>query len=162
MKLLISSVVIAAVALVAGSAMAADLPLKAPLAPAPVYGWTGFYVGGDAGVRGSLTNLTTDAFAFGPFPVRLTGTSNSEPMNGAAFRRGGYAGYNWQVAPTWVVGVEADAAWANDSVTLNGVFLPGPFALMPGQVGASLSTRATWDASARGRAGYLITPWTLV
>jgi Outer membrane protein beta-barrel domain len=33
---------------------------------------------------------------------------------------------------------------------------------MPGQVGAALSTRATWDASARGRAGYLITPWTLV
>ena len=58
MKLLVSSVVIAAVALGGvGSAKAADLPLKAPLPPAPVYSWTGFYVGGDVGVRGTQTDL---------------------------------------------------------------------------------------------------------
>jgi outer membrane immunogenic protein len=33
-----------------GSAMAADLPMKAaPMMPAPVSTWTGFYVGGNAG-----------------------------------------------------------------------------------------------------------------
>jgi len=44
MKLLVSSAVGAAIALAAGSAMAADLPLKASPPPAPVYSWTGFYI----------------------------------------------------------------------------------------------------------------------
>src|ERR1700756_2201801 len=41
---------LAGLALASGSAMAADMPLKAPIAPAaPVYSWTGFYAGVNAG-----------------------------------------------------------------------------------------------------------------
>src|SRR5579872_7450031 len=36
-------------ALLAGTAMAADMPVKAPLLKAPVYTWTGCYLGGGAG-----------------------------------------------------------------------------------------------------------------
>ena len=42
----------AILALFAGSAMAADMPVKAPMlmkAPPPVYSWTGCYFGGGAG-----------------------------------------------------------------------------------------------------------------
>ena len=48
-KLLIAS--IASFALTAGAAQAADMsmPLKAPMAPAPVWSWTGFYFGGGFG-----------------------------------------------------------------------------------------------------------------
>ena len=46
-------------------------------------------------------------------------------MNGTAFRFGGYVGYNWQFARTWVAGLEGDVGSANKTVTLNGVFLPG-------------------------------------
>ncbi len=154
---------VATIVALTGSAIAADLPLKAPsLSPAPVSSWTGFYVGGDVGIQSALTNVTTDAFAFGPFPLTLAGAANSQTMNGTAFRFGGFAGYNWQFAPTWVAGVEGDIGSANNSVTLNGVFLPGSALLMAGDPSASLSTRATWDASVRGRIGYLVNPTTLV
>jgi outer membrane immunogenic protein len=69
---LVSSAVAAAIALAAsaiGPVRAADLPLKAQ--PAPVYSWTGFYIGGDLGVRSTQTDLTTDAFAFVGPPLPL-------------------------------------------------------------------------------------------
>ena len=46
MKQLFAAAVIAAFGFV-GTAMAADMPVKAPMSPitAPVYNWTGFYVG---------------------------------------------------------------------------------------------------------------------
>ena len=43
---------VALVSMIGGSAMAADMPLKAPIykpAPSIVYDWTGFYVGGNVG-----------------------------------------------------------------------------------------------------------------
>jgi outer membrane immunogenic protein len=44
------AIAIAAIALIGTPAFAADMPLKAPPpAPAPVYNWTGFYVGGNVG-----------------------------------------------------------------------------------------------------------------
>jgi outer membrane immunogenic protein len=167
MKLLVSSAVAAAAALAAfavGSVRAADLPLKEPPPPPPAYyGWTGFYLGGDVGVRGALTDAHTDAFSFGGVPpLVLTNTADSQPLNSTAFRFGGYLGYNWQFARTWVAGLEGDVGSADKTVTLNGVFLPGPFLLMPGDPSASLSTRTSWDASLRARIGYLVTPWTLL
>ena len=53
--LLLSTV---ALATLAGSAFAADLPSRkeAPvyIAPAPAFSWTGFYIGGDIGAAFSL------------------------------------------------------------------------------------------------------------
>jgi outer membrane immunogenic protein len=152
------------IAAASSSARGADLspmPVKAP-APIPSAGWTGFYVGGDIGLRSTRDDITTDAFAFGAFPLILTGTANSQPLDGTAFRVGGYAGYNWQFAASWVAGIEGDVGWAGKSATLNGVFLPGHPFLMPGDPSASLSARTTWDGSIRGRIGYLVTPSTLV
>ncbi len=47
-KFLLGSVALAAV--IAGPAMAADMPLKAP-PPPPVFSWTGCYVGIEGGGR---------------------------------------------------------------------------------------------------------------
>ncbi len=149
----------------AQSAAAADLS-AAPVYKAPppaVSDWSGLYIGGDVGLRTTRTDITTDSALFLPaFTIAGPLTANSQPMDATAFRLGGYAGYNWQVAPAWVVGVEGDVGWANKTVTLNGVFLPGGFFAMPGETTASLSTRTTWDASARGRVGYLVTPGTML
>jgi hypothetical protein len=42
------------------SAFAADMPVKAPPAPAPViYDWTGFYVGANAGVALGAATITS-------------------------------------------------------------------------------------------------------
>jgi outer membrane immunogenic protein len=74
---------VAVTGLLGTSAFAADIGVKAPLAPppAPVYNWTGWYVGVNAGasfgtadtdfhgapvfaVNGAVTNHITSAFAF--------------------------------------------------------------------------------------------------
>jgi outer membrane immunogenic protein len=58
----------------------------------------------------------------------------------------------------WIVGLEADFAWASNKNTNAGI--PGLFA-------ADLQTdstqvKDTWDGGLRGRLGYLITPTTLI
>ena len=57
--LLLSTV---ALATLAGSAFAADLPSRkeAPVyvAPAPAFSWTGFYIGGDIGAAWSTTSMS--------------------------------------------------------------------------------------------------------
>jgi outer membrane immunogenic protein len=133
------------------------MPVKArPMTPS--FNWTGPYAGIDAGMRSTRTDLTTDAFLF-PTAFNLTGAALSEPLDGTAFRLGGYLGFNWLFAPQWLVGLEGDGGWADNAVTLQGVFVPGVFA--SGLRGESLSTKASWDGSIRGRFGFLVTPQTL-
>jgi outer membrane immunogenic protein len=95
---------VAALLLVApAAAFAADIavlrhspPLYAP-APAPMpylYNWTGFYIGGNLG--GAWGSSTIDD----PF----LGVSFSDNRSG--FIGGGQVGYNWQLSPQFVFGVE--------------------------------------------------------
>ncbi|WP_338821551.1 outer membrane protein [Bradyrhizobium septentrionale] len=108
---------VAAIALVGTPVFAADMPVKAPPpAPAPVYGWTGLYVGGNVGygwgkadtdVVGNATTVVFPTF-LGGFPnnsVAVAG-SNTAKLNGAS--GGGQIGYNYQFSPRWVLGFEAD------------------------------------------------------
>jgi outer membrane immunogenic protein len=92
-----------------GIAFAADMPVKAPYAPAPaVYNWTGWYVGVNAGA--SMGNAKTD---FNVAPMTVTGTSygSTTPPFGfsdttypAGFIGGGQIGYNWQYSPPYCGG----------------------------------------------------------
>jgi opacity protein-like surface antigen len=62
---------------VSGSAFAADIAVKAPpLAPAPVYSWTGFYVGGNLGA--SFGHVKTD-FNAAPVTVTTSGGTFTTP-----------------------------------------------------------------------------------
>lgn len=139
-----------------------DLPvpifMKAPRVT-PVTNWTGAYGGFDVGLRAAQTKLTTDSFFF-PTGFLLTDSATSEPFNGTAFRFGGYAGLNWQFAPTWVTGAEGDFGWAGKTVAYSGIFVPGVFA--SGLSGEAISVHTTWDSSVRGRFGYLATPDVLL
>src|SRR5580704_2922221 len=113
-KLLITAAAFAT--LLGTPALAADMPLKAPPPPPPIVSWTGFYVGGNVGY--SWGDPRTDAagsgtaptFNFGPplsfpFPFAFT-DSNAARLKGAI--GGGQIGYNYQVAPRWLLGLEAD------------------------------------------------------
>jgi outer membrane immunogenic protein len=123
-----------------GQVLAADLPVKAPLLqPVPVYNWTGFYVGGQVGlVTGAVKNGgvidAEDCFCLDP-KGDLTQTLG-----------GIHAGYNYQVN-RFVVGVEGD---------VNKRFGEGVFAA------TKLRTLSDWDASIRGRVGFLMTPQSLL
>lgn len=166
---------VAAGLLVASAATAADLPLKAPVfkAPAAIEAWGGFYVGAGVGFRASESsvnvNSATDTTApavlqnmfvagdcFAGLPC-VTGRS----FNGTAFRISPYLGYNWQIGKT-VFGLEADAAYADQTTTIFGAAYPAT----PFNGGASTSNsfalKTTWDASIRGRAGYLVDPAVLL
>jgi outer membrane immunogenic protein len=100
-----------AVALVAlaGPAFAADIPArpytKAPAytAPAVVYNWTGFYIGGHVG---------------GEFAG-----NNSLQGSNARFLGGVEGGFDYQFAPNWVVGAEAQYSWLSGG--RNSVVFPG-------------------------------------
>jgi outer membrane immunogenic protein len=92
----------------AGMAFAADLPTYTPppasqvYNPAPAFSWTGPYLG------------LTGGYGWG---------------TSSGFKGGGYAGYNFQINPNWVVGVEGDI------------------------LGSTQRTNS-WDSSVRGRLGY--------
>lgn len=119
----------------AAGALAADLP-QSP-APAPAYDavpagqqsidWTGFYIGTQLG------------WAFGNFDNSTGGASRGFNDNGVA--GGAYAGYNFQVTPNVVVGLESDFSLTDleKSGTVNGL---------------SLKSSSDWNANFRGRLGY--------
>jgi outer membrane immunogenic protein len=113
----------------AAPAFAADLPprpyTKAPAYTAPqvVYNWTGFYIGGHIG----------GAFA----------GNNSLQGNGGRFMGGVEGGFDYQFAPNWVVGAEAQYSWlANNN---NGAVFPG---------GVLVTTKNNELGSVTGRIGY--------
>jgi outer membrane immunogenic protein len=163
---------IALLAALSVPALAADLPVKAPVA-APVLSWTGFYVG--ASVGGRWSDTTGDEISVlvngvqMPCPTGVPCTL-SDTYHGSAVRLGGYLGYNWQVSPNWLVGIEGDAAWADQTTTHLGGGLPGAIngflVAFPGNLpngpADSFAIRTRWDASARVRLGYLVTPTTLL
>ena len=91
-----------------GSAVAADLPARpykaAPVYVAPVYDWTGFYVGANGG-----WGQTRDCWGL----VTVAGVVINDgcaSRSGGVF--GGQLGYRWQ-ASQFVFGVEAMGDWAN-------------------------------------------------
>src|SRR5258708_27179634 len=97
---------IAACVLANAPALAADMRVKAPIAPAaPIWSWTGFYGGVSIGARWAENDWTsTDFFpAVGGITVQpVTGG----PRDNLAARVGGHLGYNPPIPPPWIVAVE--------------------------------------------------------
>jgi outer membrane immunogenic protein len=138
-------------------ASAADLPMRAaPPAPiiaaAPIFTWTGFYVGGNLG-WGWRDDDNEAVVLTGPgIPAGIVGgTLNFENGNDGNFLGGGQIGYNYQIG-SFVVGVEADIQ-AIDTDDNEAVFIPGPgFAggtFVPGE----FENSADWFGTVRLRAG---------
>ncbi|UZF93135.1 outer membrane protein [Bosea sp. NBC_00550] len=103
----------------ASSAFAADLPPRAAPAPviyAPIFTWTGFYVGLNAGVGWADSG---DVIVTGPTP----GSSGILGGGGGdgAFVGGGQIGYNWQ-SGSIVYGLETDIQYVgtNSNVSWGG------------------------------------------
>jgi hypothetical protein len=122
-KILFSTALVA----VAGSALAADLPYRtaapAPYVAAPVFNWTGFYVGVNAGAAFNNRNAGSIATSglSAPNNVFYTDAGNS---NDASFTGGVTAGYNMQFG-SFVAGVEGDVNYLNRRKGGSGVF-PAP------------------------------------
>src|SRR5436190_235162 len=111
MKMVMKTVLLAgaAFAVVFGNcAMAADMRAvnKAPPPPAPVFSWTGFYLGTHTGAAIGLTTTHNTA----PYDGFDSGIPVSYDLNSVATFGGGQIGYNWQLG-SLVLGAEIDGGY---------------------------------------------------
>ncbi|HWN79407.1 MAG TPA: autotransporter domain-containing protein, partial [Bradyrhizobium sp.] len=131
--------------------IATVMPTKAAKAPRsfiPPTNWTGFYVGGFAGAAAGRTDI---GFVGDP-------TSGNRPWVAGGI--GGFeAGYNYQFANNWVVGVEGDIGAANvhGGRTAGAADGLGPTGFNTGAFTPAFFTaqdRTNWMATITGRLGY--------
>lgn len=161
-KLLLSSVALLGLTVAAG---AADLPRRAAppvFAPVPVFTWTGFYVGVNAGYAWADRNRDDVFFIPAGTVVNAPLTAGTLTLFGGngdddGFTAGGTIGFNWQMGSI-VVGVEGDLNWAD--IGRDGtLFVPGTYTFVgvteiPAT--ASIVTNGTgidWFGTLRGRVG---------
>jgi outer membrane immunogenic protein len=97
---------------------------RPPPPPVPFYNWTGFYVGGHLGVGWDDAN--------------------------SGFIGGGQVGFNYQITPQWVLGVEADIA---------GTTIKDDFSVFAGPVVVTGSASLDWVSTLAPRLGYAFDRW---
>jgi outer membrane immunogenic protein len=147
---------ISAIAALTGTpALAADMAVKVPVAPAPIASWTGFYVGLNGGY-----SLARDPFNQSITQGTLAESSSIDSRvapQGALF--GGQAGYNYQTGH-FVFGVEGDFQWSGERDTAG----CGLECFSGGGVSATLGSveqKIKWFGTARGRVSYASDGWLL-
>jgi len=128
-------------ALLGTPALGADLPLPVKAPPPPVFSWSGCYIGADVGYAWQRDkDDETDPFT-GAASIFSPGASHPNGVKG-----GGYAGCNWQFAPTWVIGLEGDVEGA-DIAHDQGIYAPST---------DFYESRTRFQSSIRGRLGYVV------
>jgi len=122
-------------AMVAG-ASAADLYVKAP----PPFSWTGCYVGvAGGGAWGQGTQVNSNGLS-------ITGGD----LNISGGIVGGTVGCNYQLASSWVIGIEDDFSWTNKQGSSNDSAANGFNSTFNSQ------THETWIDTLRGRLGFVV------
>ncbi len=153
---------VAIAALMGTPALAAGLAAKAPLytkappppRPEPVYSWTGFYVGANAGYgwKDPTVTVTPNDGASRVVTSGLLGGAPPASFNINGGLGGLQAGYNWQFKQNWLLGFETDFDWSR----IRGAGVAGS----PSNFQASENVR--WFGTVRGRVGFLPTNSLLV
>ena len=133
-----------AATLISDPAGAADLARKPPppmVAPAPVFSWTGCYVGAHVGWGWGNAHHTQSSFS-----SSFAGTPRTGGINTNGALAGGQVGCNYEFWGNWVVGVQGDFAGTD----INGKG-QDPFGDRDGNI---ISLKTEWLASVTGRVGY--------
>jgi outer membrane immunogenic protein len=152
-----------AVAMMAGSAFAADMPVKA-IAPVAIYDWSGMYIGGVFGGAWGNNDISDPSNAllaasgagFGTSPYILSSSSS-------AFIGGIEGGSRYQFGKL-VVGWEGDITWGDLNASSNTAFPPG---VSPGPalgftgLTHSVSADTKWTATAVTTIGVAHNNWLL-
>ena len=150
----------AATALLAGAASAADLPRRAAppvFVPVPVFTWTGFYAGFNAGYAFDASSRSNNSTFGVPAPFAVPGTTATfRNRSQDGFSGGAQIGYNVQFTPGSgvVVGIEADAQYLDFGRSRNNAFVNG--AVAPGFYVTDPRGLSSLDyfGTVRGRLGY--------
>jgi outer membrane immunogenic protein len=153
------AIALTALAALTGTASAADLAArpytKAPVAVAPVYNWTGFWISGGGGY--GLSQYQHSEYNIGA-PFNLVSAGQDAGGKGWVGKVG--LGYDYQFMGNFVIGAFADADWSNISgqYSMNTAGAPGAL------IGANNLTgqfKNDWSWSVGGRVGYLAFPGLL-
>jgi len=158
-KFFCTSVALGTLAII-NSAIAADLPVKAPPPSPPIalWSWTGFYIGGHVGGGAGNARFSD------PFGASIFGDNVSTPF----FLAGGQVGYNYQ-SGQWVFGVEGDAsavvsdgtntclAFSGFSISSNCHANPDFLATVTGRLGYALGADGHTLVYAKGGAAFVNT-----
>jgi outer membrane immunogenic protein len=138
----------------AGPVMAAPKkPQVDPPLPESIYGWTGWYVGGNIG------------YSWGHSDISLNGTSSGGIFLGSGANSlrpvgvigGLQAGYNWQTSRNWVWGLEIDFQWTgqDDQLTEAGS-VAAPMGTGTGTGSITARSSLIWLGTTRGRFGIVM------
>ena len=126
-----------AVALAGGPVAAADvspLPSKSPPYVAPLYDWTGLYLGGHGGAGWSSATVRD------PTGVTFAPPGTGVSISGDGWLGGVQLGYNHQLG-AWVFGIEGDLSYTDIRGSTTSPF------------GVDISNRLNWVATVSGRLG---------
>src|SRR5690349_11832754 len=159
---LLASVAVAA--LWTGSALAADMPVKAAPPGCPGCNWNGFYVGVKLG--GSIGHdKTGDSISMTAPGIVAGGGANApgvaNPISNTTYNQspagwlgGGQVGFNWQMGHL-VLGAEGDWDWTRqrDNLQINN-FIASSVTVAPAAYGYSDEEKIKWLATARARVGW--------
>jgi outer membrane immunogenic protein len=137
------------------------MAVKAPppaVAPAPIYSWTGFYVGLNAGYSVGRDPFNQQFFGPGNPIVSSSVDSRVSPQGGLF---GGQAGYNFQTGNV-VFGLEGDIQWA-DQHDKAGCGIECETFLTSGltETFGTAEQRIKWFGTLRGRLGWANEDWLL-
>jgi outer membrane immunogenic protein len=146
-RILVSAVALAGMVVAANAAdIRAPAPaVKAPAyVPAPIFTWTGFYIGGNIGFGWSDGDGTLAGL---PVVGRQRISGDGDGIIG-----GGQIGYNWQTG-NFVIGFETDfqASGGEGDVRFRGPVLAGRFG----------NVETEWFGTIRGRLGYAMDRWLI-
>jgi outer membrane immunogenic protein len=150
-----------------GAAYAADMPVKARVAPVAITDpWVGFYAGGNIGYSFGRTHDAAFVSPFSEINPREFGTfefpggtsATSSKVNGVI--GGGQAGFVGRIAPHWLAAVEADLQWSGQKGTAHAAFAGS----IPDQQCTSaecsftnstdITKKLTWFGTLRFKTGY--------
>ena len=145
-KFLLGSVALAA--MVAGPAMAADMPLKAP-PPVVYYNWSGCYVGGHVGGKVGRAEVSYGAVSPLIAAIVAPGLAATGPIWLSGALGGAQVGCQYEFAGGWLIGVEGDGSWTQADG--QGVETAFP--------NFRIKTTEHWMATARARLGYAWDKW---
>jgi outer membrane immunogenic protein len=142
------------------SAYAADLRpayKPPPPPPPPPPNWTGFYIGGNIGYAWGNDSKTTTGVESLTGSSIDSGSATLHPNGGFS---GLQSGYNWQFAPTWLVGYESDFQYSRIKGSTGCLVTCGVSASFPFITYQSFSVtdRLNWFGTVRGRLGYVMDP----
>jgi outer membrane immunogenic protein len=148
---------VALAAMLAGSAFAADMPLKAATAPVALYDWSGMYLGGVVGGAWGTNDISDPGLGV---VGTLLGVPVIQTVNPSGFIGGIEGGSRYQFAKL-VVGWEADITWGNLNGTNATSFTSPVLGGLIGPLSRSITTDTKWVATATSTVGIAHNNWLL-